>query len=462
VFKLKIKTVRQSHKSLFIKIPDNYGLRIDKIISITIKHLDKLITFIGSIKEYHSSYGINIPEFIVKIFGIKLGDYIEIENIHKVGIIKRPTKIFMKSSIDLLALIPEATRKNKRIYVDIFKRESEEWLRVWARGVKIQLELKKYTKLKCFGNLLGQLQAEGAKFQNNKTPYVYFSNVIIEEHVDFINSLRAIGISNNLFYVQCRFDSRALKQEDIKLITKKFTDKTDIDINKFLTKRKNKGYDFYTYVLSVLLGEILLNSMNKIRKILATTKLEGNLKFLAESFVAKLLNGDGTLVVSEFEKVGKNVHQINLKLTDKNIEYRKDYQKIFQNLGVDSWDDKTESLYLSSKLKNLLYLLKINAFKGTTNWNKLLYAIKILTMAKNSHGKSLIRLMKLNELGSFDIVDLVLNLNCTYDSARQWIWKMNKQGYLEKNNKALSVTARGLKMIQPLRKWNKEIKNLNF
>lgn len=378
-----VKMVRQSHKSLFVKLHDYPNISIGNVIEVSITKQNKIITFIGMVKEYHKSYGINIPQFLVEKFNLQRGNIIKITNVRKIDLIKRPSELFMSNKIDLLSLIPLTTRKDKQIYVNIFERNKEEWLRVWALGVKIQLELKRYISIKTFGNLLGQIQAEGPKFQNNRTPHVSFSNILIKEHEDFINALRHIGISDDLFYVQCRYDH--VRKKEVELAVQKFIEITGININGYLTKRK-KGIEFDTYVLSSLLAEILLNSMNRIRKMLCIAGFNENLKLLAENFLVKLLNGDGNLSIFKVKREGgsnlKEGYILRGKISDKCNEYREDYLQILKRLGFNARDDKNNNVYFSCKLQDLLYLFQIGAFKGTHSWTKLLYAIKLRTNGK--------------------------------------------------------------------------------
>ncbi len=455
-----VRIVRQSHKSLFIRLHSYPEFSIGNIIEISICKESRSFTFIRKIIQYHKSYGIGIPDFFAKKFGLNLGDIVEITNIDKLVPIKRsPLEMFSNNKVDLLSLIPSTTRKNKRIYVSIFQKNNEEWLRIWALGIKIQLELRRYLDIEILGNLLGQIQAEGPKFHNNRTPHVAFSNILIKEHKDFIDALRHLGISDDLFYVQCRYDH--VKKEDVELAVMKFTELTGVDINGYLTKRK-KGIEFDTYVMSSILAEILLNSMNVTRR-LYMLDFNQNIKLLAESFIVKLLNGDGTIIVTKVRRIyRKNVREgynIQGRIGDKNSEYRKDYVQILGKLGFNSRDDDVNLVYFSCRLNDLLYLFKIGAFKGTGNWNKILYSIKLLTHGKTSRGKSLLRL---TELPTYPFKLRSLKLGIGYPSLRSWVWNMRKEGYIKENKGILEIAPHVLDIAKTLEDVNKESKILNI
>jgi len=457
----KVKITVQSHKCLFMKISDFYDGSIGDVVRMSIGLHDKVISFIALVKKYHrTSYGVNIPEFLVKKYNICRGESVNIKDIHKIKPISKEKRLITKKNkIDLLSLIPKRTRKNAKIYADSFLKEGEEWIRVWNPRVIKQPELYRYVDLKSFGLLLGQLQAEGVKFQNNKTPFLSFTNVLISEHNDFIKSLKVMGVNDELITVQYSFNPKRVSSTNIENYKIQFTEITGIPV-KTCVNQKRGYYKFRTYVYSSLLTEIILGAMNNVRKILANSNsLGSDLQNLAENFLAKLLTGDGTLKVYKDKRRGS--HNISGKITDKDLDYRNDYARILQKLGFKTRNDDI-NVHFSCGIKNLIFLYRIKAFKGTRNWDKILRAIEIHCKGRK-HGRSLLRLTKLTNFDIFSIKDLYNLFNQPKRTIQSWLFMMNKRGYIRRreNQYLYTLTKEGKEIGELLNSWSREFCKTN-
>jgi len=154
--------------------------------------------------------------------------------------------------------------------------------------------------------------------------------------------------------------------------------------------------------------------------------------------------------MKNFFRIRRHIFQGNI--SDKNLEYRQDYLQILKNLGFNARDDKVVAVYFSCRIPDLLYLYSISAFKGTGNWERLLKAIGMITTRKTSYGRSLFRLTE------FSDNPLRANPVYTKENFRQWIYRMSKNGYIEKDG--ITLTAKAHNLIEIFNRWKNDFKTL--
>ena len=428
-------------------IRENLNFNKRDCIKVTIIRFEKSVEFLTRF-----NYNIGLPRAITKKLKLKPEDTLKIK-IEKVSNAERPQEIFKGNKIDLLSLVPERTSLEYEIFVDIFKKKNEEWLRIWyshRRGSGRQLEVKRHVDVLYFGSLLGQMQAEGHKC----IKYLIFTNQLITEHRDFISYLNQMGVTNELINVDLYFNSQKYDMESLQSFVDKFEKATKVKINN-IRPSKCKTFAYRTFVSNTILNEIVLNSMDKMRKIIINGSLDQPLRSFAESFVSKLLTGDGTLDIY----VNRNDLKVKVSIVDKSPDYRADYKLILRKLGfMANTLDKYRSVYFSCPLVKLIYLYKIKAFYGSKNWNKLLKAINMIIRRRK--GKSYFRLTKL--MGKeFTIRDLSDKYKVSRVAAWDWTRNMKKKGYIKQSGKRsreflFALTEKGIEIDECILLCKKE------
>ncbi len=184
--------------------------------------------------------------------------------------LSRTSELFNKDRIDMLSLIPEKTSKGYEIIVTEFEENNEAWLRIWyshERGSGKQLEIRRFAKIGSFGSLLGQYQAEGTKNKNSHRFRVEFTNKIIPEHQEFINSLIKLGIHKEDFVFRFTFNPNNISKQDA--IDHVIQFEYIIGCKVKISEGNSKGIGFKTVLRNTILTEIVLNSLDKIRNLLA-------------------------------------------------------------------------------------------------------------------------------------------------------------------------------------------------
>jgi hypothetical protein len=267
--------------------------------------------------------------------------------------------------------------------------------------------------------LLGQLQAEGTK----RDVLVEFANKLLTEHKDFISSLNSLGISRK-----------------------------DISVIKFSTAYK-------TIVRYSGLASILLNSMNIIRQRLTQDNLDPNLQKLRDAFLSKLLTGDGTLDISR-----RTYPNVRIKIVDRNIKHLYDYKAILKTSGFKPHVDEKRILVKSvCSFHQLLYLYKIEAFKNTRNWEKLIVAIKLLLGGRRL--KTNYRFCDLLDHEKFTSLAIRDKYNVTLRAANDWIENKIKEEYVRivKNSIPIEyeLTEKAIKLATVINQLEERLKEIN-
>lgn len=323
--------------------------------------------------------------------------------------------------VDMLSLIPDATSKGYRIYVDQHEEDGEPWLSVWyhhPRGAARQIELRRYVNASRLGQLLGQLQAEG----NKKGPSVVFKNTSISEHADFVAALRELGISSRNILGRCIFNPNQSSARDVREYSEKYRTTTGIDIGYFDETPQMKGaIAADTLVRSTTLTQILLFAMGEVRR--------GSFRnvLLRQEFLAKLLNGDGSL---DARKTPKRL-DVRLTIVDQNIESLVDYAAILSEEGFKP-RVRPEKLTVRAYCTwlNLLKLYQICAFRNTKNWTKLLCSIMI--EARGAENRGYKRIQELSCLRTITSLDVCTKYAIGRRAANMWLNRMQRLGLIKR------------------------------
>jgi hypothetical protein len=376
------------------KIGDKFGFSFPKEVSKNLgfskgQVLNLMIFKDNKEKEFITKFNsiIAIKKEASDYLDLKESEFLEVK-LSKLEIIEKSKNLFKKGKIDLLCLI-QKIKVDREFVCNSFKRGEEEFLRVWSyhsRGSCKEVILKRFIDADIFGRFLGQLQAEGTKEFRFRLEFV---NKSIQEHEDYVRYLSFVGIpkeelSAGLITHPDLFNSINLSEFESKLGLK--------IINISQSNKSRRGYGYRIYIGSTILSEIILGSMDYLRKLLVKSEWDTNLTILASGFLAKLFNGDGSLEVITKNRI---TPEARIKIVDRNLSYLDDYKTILEKFGFKPQIDK-KYIYVRSyaNLENLLTLYRIKAFYQTDKWKKLTDVIKAkLSLAKNSS----LKLTSLNE-----------------------------------------------------------------
>ncbi|MBI2653041.1 hypothetical protein HYX00_06250 [Candidatus Woesearchaeota archaeon] len=376
--------------------------------------------------------------------------------------IKNPEKtkeLFREEKIDMLSLIPESTSKGYRIFVNEFNKNNENWLRIWyshERGSGQQLEIRRFVEIDSIGSLLGQYQAEGTKHKNTRRFSIEFTNRLIPEHQEFISSLSKLGIPKDAFEFRFTYNPNKFSEEEVINHVKRF--ETIIGYKVKLSRGTSKGIGFRTVIRNTILTEIVLNSLDKIRNLLANeSNYTLNQQELANNFLAKLLTGDGTLDV---RCTRREFPELNMKIVDQDLNYLKDYCAILRNNGFKARINEKRICVISScSLRRLLHLYRIKAFKNSNNWNKLLVAIALCLRGRRYYTYS--RFLELADYEKFGTSMISKGFQMQSNMASDWLNNKVKENLIVKNNyNSWSLTSEGEKLCKTLDVWSKDYTNL--
>ncbi|MBU4124073.1 MAG: hypothetical protein KKI14_01245, partial [Nanoarchaeota archaeon] len=255
------------------------------------------------------------------------------------------------------------------------------------------------------------------------SPTIIFTNKLVSEHTEFIENLIHIGIPKNIIKIHCYFNPNKISEFNAKKYIKKLLDdnmKVKLHPN---PHDKKLIIGIQTSVDRAILAELLLNAMNKLRNYISTNEmLETSENRFAHHFLAKLLTGDGNFNI---RTSGNNIVTCGY-ISDCDQSYRNDYKEILKKFKISVANyDKDGRTYFKCNEKNLYFLYRIEAFKGTKNWFKLLRAIII------KKKKQYLRLQTLNNLQVFTIKDIEDSCNISYLAARQWTRYNRKLGFIK-------------------------------
>ncbi|MBI4452752.1 hypothetical protein HY637_04950 [Candidatus Woesearchaeota archaeon] len=371
----------------------------------------------------------------------------------------RTKELFHEGKIDMLSLIPQTTSKGYEIIVTSFTLNNENWLRLWyshERGSGQQLEIRRLVEIDTLGSLLGQYQAEGTKHKNTDKFNVEFTNKIIPEHQEFIDSLSKLGIPKDACEFRFTYNPNRLSEEEMINHVKNF--EAIIGCKVKTSQGNSKGIGFRTVIRNTILTEIVLNSLDKIRNLLANeSRYTRNQQELANNFLAKLLTGDGTLDV---RCKRRDFPELHLKIVDQDLNYLKDYCAILKSNGFKTRINEKRICVISScSFRGLLHLYRIKAFKNSSSWNKLLTAIALCLRGRRYYTYS--RFLELADYEKFGTSVISKGFQMQSNMASDWLNNKVKENLIVKNSyNSWSLTLEGQNLTRTLKIWSKDYKNL--
>lgn len=275
------------------------------------------------------------------------------------------------------------------------------------------------------------------------------------EHKEFVNFLRRLGIPFSMFRFQLK-DSSNRSYETLNQLALEFEKEIGKHPRVYQGYSKRGGYGFKTIVGSTVLTHVVLSLLHNFRKKISENNqsLEG----LSNTFLAKLLTGDGSISINK-----KNVSgNVRIRIYDENRGYLEDYKKIMKNVGFNYIrnDDKHNAVEANCTLDNLLYLYKIQAFKNTNNWNKLLVIIGFYLEGKRVK----IRLRLLDLSGKTFTSRYIAKTYSLHPEDRKWLNNMIKKGFFMRLNGKPPfehvLTEKSKDFISTIESWKVDLNNL--
>jgi len=366
---LKIKIVGGIKFFLYfpLKIQKKLNIPFGELVKITLKKKDKTHKILT---KYN--YNITLKKEVIKKLDLSKGDIIDVL-LEKPPLTKRPLFPFFRHKADLLFFLPERNKKGSNIYFETELIGSEEVIRIESihqRGSSSQIVLRRYLDPKLFGLFLGQMQAEGTKTNHDA---LEFCNKSLFELKDFINFLDYLGLSKDKLCV--KMDYHIKFKKDLDEISKNFEKVLGIKINYFSGSDKNGGgYGFKIIVRSTILSELFLNALVNMRNYLLTLDFSGVIRLFFESYLAKILSGDGS-----FELTSKKRKKIQSRLTiaDGNLDYLNHYKILLEKFGFHPRIyPRFQFIRALCNLEQAKKLLEISAFDNNPNQKKILFFIE--------------------------------------------------------------------------------------
>ncbi|MFH0973502.1 MAG: hypothetical protein V1817_01795 [Candidatus Micrarchaeota archaeon] len=314
--------------------------------------------------------------------------------------------------------------------------------------------------------MLGQLQAEGTKFNKIKpfeSPRVVFTNVLVSEHASFVDSLFKLGVSKNEIKIRGFYNPKTVCEEDANDICEKMFAATQVTPSLVALKNAPKTKVFFqTCVERAVLAETLLNAMNILRREAACEPLVDARKTFTEHFLAKLLTGDGCLVVRKIRCSHGESFTCRGYVSDCNAEYRRDYREIMKKLGlsVASYDNN-QRVFFSCSIENIRFLCRIRAFEGTRSWPKLLKAVFASKIIMRDYR----RFKKVFPLSEVTLLDVEKIFGFTRNNAKAWVRTKISQGNLQPLStntlpRTYSLSSKAKKLLAFVDACDKELSSL--
>lgn len=320
----------------------------------------------------------------------------------------------------MLSLIPPTSSNGYELYVDEYENNGEHWLRIWyhhPRGAARQVELKRYVDILKFGQLLGQLQAEGDK--NNLR--VVFKNASVREHADFVSALCELGTLTTHILARCVLNPTKISQESARAYATSYTQATGVTVSSINENSGMKGgIVAETSVRSSILASILISAMDEARKSVIVDER------LRHAFLAKLLSGDGTL---DARRTPLRL-DVRIKIVDQNLGYLFDYAEILAKEGfIAHVLPQQIAVRAYCTWSNLLTLFRISAFRNNRNWTRLICSIVIQLRGAENQGYK--RIQELSKCETFTSADVSARYSVVLRSANLWIGTMMRRGLIE-------------------------------
>jgi len=305
----------------------------------------------------------NIPKEFVKKSNLRARDFIDL-NISLMEN-KRSTELIKGGELDILTTIPGMMESSRPVMVDLFKKNNEEYCRVWyclgQGGNAKPIELKRYIKIdRQLGEFFGLMQAESRK-NGHKFD---FTNNLASEHKLFMQIAGRFGISHDLWKFEIFYNPN-MSKDDVKKQVSIF--KKNLCINRKITYVKSRTLSkvaLAIYIDCNILAKIMISTMLKLRSKVANSMDTKKLKEFAIGFICKDLLGDGTIICSP--KRGAYI-----EISEENLESQQDITQILGNLGIKTRINKNKIIF-KTNLGVYLWLLRNKAFEGHINRRKLI------------------------------------------------------------------------------------------
>jgi len=363
------------------QIGDRLALYIPRkiLLSLNLKKGDNIKIIIKKGKNSYElfskfNYLISLTRDSILNLNLKKGEEV---NIYFEKLQKNPNSnsLFNKGKIDLLFLIPNKTSKENEIVIDELEENSDRWLKIKSfhnRGSSKLIKLKRFVDPYILGCFLGQLQSEGTKSFNEK---LEFCNKSLQEHLDFVESLIYLGTPKQkiLAKLDCDKDMKNIEEEIFK-----FQNKVGLNV-KYIGKSSisRNGFGFKSFVRSTIFAELILFFMDSLRDKIKQDIIEDNMVPFADGFIAKVLNGDGTIYI--INRGNHRILQARLSIADGNYNYLEDYKKILEKYGLKPHINKKQKCVRSYlNYQSAKKLLSIGAFNNNPNHEKLILFINNL------------------------------------------------------------------------------------
>ncbi len=391
-----------------------------------------------------------IPKNVAIELGIKKGDIIEIENLRLIKN-KRTARLINKDKIDILNIIPRYTKYKNRIMVDVFKKNNEDWCKVWycsnGGGIAKCAELKRFIKIdRQLGGFFGLMQAESRKTGEK----LEFTNKFISEHNLFVNIAERFGIPRSLWncivYHTPNLPKTEIENYKVRLLNETQINPHTISYIKHYTIER---VVYAIYISSAVYSIIMLSLLIALRKYIANTiKLEGKILEFAEGFIIKELLGDGTVIL---RKAHTNPH---IEISEQNQEVQQDIQNVLKNLEIRS---SIRGIKISILIDppTYIWLTQYGAFRGhPQNRTKLL-----LNVINNSQIDRLFK--RICDLRTVHIKKFALAYTLTNNTAEMYLYRSMKRGYLELSDKGTyTITEKGQAFVDCIRNAKLELNEL--
>jgi hypothetical protein len=320
---------------------------------------------------------------------------------------------------------------------------------------------------RALGELIGQFSAESSK--NGKL--IDFSNKIISEHAIFLENANKIGLSSTKKWrATLQYNPKRISKEEREHLMERFSHATGI--SKVHLARMPKGnYCFAIELWDKPLVDRVMTLFWSTLNLMAKAELKGELKILAEHFLAKLLAEDG---YAKTELAGKTTtkkrekRRLRVNIGEGNSELRRLYKEIIEKLGITSRiDDKYNIVILNTNWEILLSLCKTQAFKGhLRNRAKVIYAF--LKHPKTRYLYDRLSLAKEKPICSGDLIKSIKESKKRRNRlwvVLRWIKSKVKEGYLVRTGKKgryslFELTDKGRHLLKTVDEATKELKLL--
>jgi predicted transcriptional regulator len=455
---IKIKIRAYKHKFSFtipIKIIKKIGAKTNDYIKVILNNGTKSIVFyskVPSICPSRTNLQVrrSFPKNFVKEFNLKRDNFIDLQ----VSLVKkkRTTKLIYKDKLDILAVIPEKTKTEKQIMVDIFKKGCEEWCKIWycsGQGGKVkEIKLKRFIKIdKNLGEFFGLMQAESSK----KSICFDFTNKFLSEIKLFLNVAQKFGIPKNLWGYTI-FYNPSMKS---KILNNYITYlKKEININKVKTcKNKNLLDVIYSIRISHrLLAIIMINMLIKLREWALQLNKNSKIRFkeFVKGFILKDLVGDGSVVLNKDSK------GLDIVISEQDRDSQMAIIKILNLFDIHSLAHGIK-IDVSTDFNSCLWFLENKAFiEHKENRKKLLIYI-----VNNYYFNCLYE--KIKNLDGCSIKGFAEKHNLGYKAAQRYIYQNIKRGFIcKEGEKIYKTTEKGKKFVKLMKNAKIDLNKLTL